>query len=353
MARTIEEFVNATEFAGGDLKKLAGDASARRYARVALGGKTAMVMDTPPEGENFPAFVQIAEHLLNAGYSAPKVMARDMENGFLLLEDLGDDSFSKLCCHLALVAGSEFENNISTRPRYKNGVTELELYETAIDLLAEWKINTRHSREGGNLFLQIPAFAGMTKNTYLREVSLFPDWYLPRIFSEEKVANLRAEYMQIWEEILANSALAQNIFVHRDFHADNLMWLPEREGVKKVGLLDFQDALLGDAAYDMVSLLEDARRDVAPELAQKMIERYLQQTDVDEKKFRNSYSILGAQRNLKIIGIFVRLFVRDGKENYLRFLPRVWAHLERDLQHESLKVLRKWLDKNVPAEFRK
>jgi len=334
MARTIEEFVNETEFAGGDLQKLAGDASARRYARVALGEKTAMVMDTPPEGENFPAFVHISEHLQDSGYSAPKIMARDMENGFLLLEDFGDDSFSRI-----------LENDAGR---------ELELYETAIDLLAEW---SRHPREGGDLEKKIPAFAGMTTpydtTTYRREVSLFPDWYLPRIFGTEKTENLRAEYMQIWEEILANAALAQNIFVHRDFHADNLMWLPEREGVKKVGLLDFQDALLGDASYDMVSLLEDARRDVAPELAEKMIERYLQKTGADEKTFRTSYNILGAQRNLKILGIFVRLFVRDGKENYLRFLPRVWAHLERDLQAESLTVLRNWLDKNVPAELRK
>lgn len=321
MAKTIEEFVKATEFAGGDLQKLAGDASARRYARVALGEKTAMVMDTPPEGENFPAFVQIAEHLQNSGYSAPKIMARDMENGFLLLEDFGDDSFSRI---LANDAGRE-----------------LELYETAIDLLSELP--------------NLPKISLPTYNSeiYLREVSLFPDWYLPRIFGAEKAANLCAEYMQIWKDILVNVALAQNIFVHRDFHADNLIWLPEREGIKKVGLLDFQDALLGDAAYDMVSLLEDARRDVSPELAQKMIERYLQKTSADEKTFRTAYNILGAQRNLKIIGIFVRLLVRDGKESYLRFLPRVWAHLERDLQDENLETLRNWLDKNVPAELRK
>ena len=325
MAKSLEEFVRVTEFSGGEIRWLAGDASARRYARVVLGDKTAMVMDTPAVGENFTDFVRIDEHLLDAGYSVPKILARDMENGFLLLEDFGDDSFTRI---LANDAGREHE-----------------LYETAVDLLVECHNLPKISLPDYNM------------EVYLREVSLFPDWFLPKILGAEKAADLREEYMQIWRDILQEADLQENIFVHRDFHADNLMWLPQREGAKRVGLLDFQDALLGDPAYDMVSLLEDARRDVAPEFAQKMprkmIERYLQKTGANEQQFHTAYSVLGAQRNSKIIGIFVRLCVRDGKQNYLQFLPRVWAHLERDLQHDLLTPLRIWLDKIVPQEFRR
>lgn len=330
MAKSLEEFVNFTEFAGGEIQWLAGDASARRYARISLSGKTAMVMDTPAEGENFPAFVRIAEGLAEAGYSTPKILAKDMENGFLLLEDFGDDSFTRLLSSPSPLKGEGRGEDLET-----------ELYETAIDLLADWQ--------------KIPAYAGMTEynsETYLREVALFPDWFLPKILGAEKAADLREEYMQIWRDILQMTDLQENIFVHRDFHADNLMWLPEREGVKKVGLLDFQDGLLGDPAYDMVSLLEDARRDVAPEFAQQMIKRYLQKTGVDEQRFQTAYKVLGAQRNSKIIGIFVRLCVRDGKQNYLQFLPRVWTHLQRDLQHDLLTPLRIWLNKIVPQELR-
>lgn len=321
MAKTLEEFVSETEFAGGNIERLAGDASARRYARASIGEKTAMVMDTPPEGENFPAFVHIAEHLLGSGYSAPKIMARDMQNGFLLLEDFGSNSFSAILAN--------------------NGVNEEKLYTAAIDLLAEWQ----------NLpEINIPAY---NAEVYLREASLFPDWFLPQVLGAEKAKDLRAEYMRIWDGILNEAKLSQNIFVHRDFHADNLMWLPARECTERVGLLDFQDALMGDGAYDVVSLLEDARRDVPPKLAEKMIIRYVQKTGLDEETFRTSYSILGAQRNSKIIGIFWRLCLRDGKDGYLRFLPRVWAHLSRDLQHPALAPLKNWLDRNIPMELRK
>lgn len=318
----LVNFVNNTEFAGAELHPLAGDASARRYVRAILGERQAMVMDTPAKGENFPAFVEISEYLHKNGYSAPEILARDMEKGFLLLEDLGSDSFTRV-----------LEQQI--------GDIENRIYSAAIDLLAQW-----HNPANQNL----PSLPLYDEDLYLREVALFPDWFLPQIMGAEKAAVLRVEYMDIWREILRSFPLAQNIFVHRDFHADNLMWLPQREGIKRVGLLDFQDAVMGDAAYDMMSLLEDARRDVSGELADDMIARYLQKTGVDEKNFRNAYDILGAQRNSKIIGIFVRLAVRDGKDGYLRFLPRVWAHLQRDMSNPLLKNLREWLDANVPLE---
>jgi hypothetical protein len=316
----IEKFLSVTTFAGAELQPLAGDASARRYVRAIKNGKNAMIMDTPAEGENFPAFVAIAEHLKHEGYSAPEIFARDMEKGFLLLEDFGAGSFTSIL-----------------KDHSKN---EEELYSAAIDLLAEW-----HNKPTLNLPLY-------NDEVYMREVSLFPDWYLPKIMGAEKATKLRAEYMAIWEKILRSFPLAQNTFVHRDYHADNLMWLEGRVGAKRVGLLDFQDALLGDPAYDIVSLLEDARRDVPTALVEKMKIRYVKKTGVDAETFNTAYHMLGAQRNSKIIGIFVRLCVRDGKENYLNYLPRVWAHLENDIKHPMLLDLKHWLKENIASEFR-
>ena len=318
----LENFLSKTEFAGAQLQPLAGDASARSYVRANISTGQAMVMDTPAEGENFPAFVQVAEYLQGNGYSAPQILARNMQEGFLLLEDFGDDSFTKILN--------------STIDKQET------LYSAAIDLLTKW-----HSLDAKNLSLPF-----YDEELYLREVSLFPDWFLPQIMNVEQSSQLRAEYMEIWRDILRSFPLAKNIFVHRDFHADNLMWLSERTGVKRIGLLDFQDAVIGDPAYDVVSLLEDARRDVPQGLTDLMIEKYLNHTGQDREHFLSAYNILGAQRNSKIIGIFVRLAVRDGKQNYLKLLPRVWKHLERDIRHPLLKKLNDWLSKYVADEFR-
>jgi N-acetylmuramate 1-kinase len=318
----LENFLSKTEFAGALLEPLAGDASARRYVRVNISGRQAMVMDTPAEGENFPAFVQVAEYLRDSGYSAPQILARDMGEGFLLLEDFGDESFTKIL---------------------KGKINEQEtLYSAAIDLLTKWQ-----SLDISDLSLPF-----YDEELYLREVSLFPDWFLPQIMGVEQAASLRAEYMEIWRRILRSFPVAKNTFVHRDFHADNLMWLAGQQGVKRVGLLDFQDAVIGDSAYDMVSLLEDARRDVPQEITDLMIEKYLNKTGQNRENFLSAYNLLGAQRNSKIIGIFVRLAVRDGKQNYLKMLPRVWKHLERDIKHPLLKKLNDWLSKHVADEFR-
>ena len=320
----LESFLSKTQFAGAQLQPLAGDASARRYVRAMLGGKIAMVMDTPAEGENFLAFVQVAECLHKNGYSAPQILARDMQEGFLLLEDFGDESFTRILSKQK----SDAENI---------------LYSAAIDLLAQWHDSSAKNSIGLPLY---------DEELYLREVSLFPDWYLPQIMTQEKTAALRAQYMEIWREILRSFPLKQDVFVHRDFHADNLMWLPQRDGTQRVGLLDFQDAVIGDAAYDIVSLLEDARRDVPSDLVDLMIKKYLTQTGENPDGFFAAYNVLGAQRNSKIIGIFVRLAVRDGKQNYLKLLPRVWAHLQRDIEHPLLKKLSNWLELNVGHEFR-
>lgn len=363
--KELEKFLSKTEFSGAELYPLAGDASARRYVRVVLGDRHTIVMDTPAEGENFHNFVAIAESLYLNGYSAPKILARDMQAGFLLLEDFGENSFTQvlirdLNCTSLKVTPTLFsslqgdskggggvaiqkencqkEDRITSPSAYNDSGMENTLYCAAVDLLVQW-----YKSPVKNL----PPLPLYDEELYLREVSLFPDWFLPKILGEHRASELRSEYMNIWRGILSSANLSKEIFVHRDFHADNLMWLGERSGAKRVGLLDFQDGVFGDAAYDMVSLLEDARRDVSLELAESMIARYLSETGIDEGNFRTAYDILGAQRNSKIIGIFVRLAVRDGKDGYLKFLPLVWSYLQRDVANPLLKDLRKWLKTNV------
>jgi aminoglycoside/choline kinase family phosphotransferase len=187
---------------------------------------------------------------------------------------------------------------------------------------------------------------------YLREISLFSDWFLPQALGADAATALRDGYVTLWRDLLEQASLAQSVLVHRDYHADNLLWQPHAQGIARVGMLDFQDALMGDAAYDMVSLLEDARRDVAETTVNACLQRYIAESGEDAENFLRRYAVLGAQRNAKIIGIFTRLAVRDGKPHYLHYLPRVWQHFERDLQHPALAPLKAWVDAHVPANMR-
>jgi aminoglycoside/choline kinase family phosphotransferase len=322
----IKRFLSANGFKDAALAPLPGDASFRRYIRIRKGAKKAMLMDAPPQKENSRSFLDIATYLHAKGYSAPKILAHNLKNGLLLLEDLGDDIFTPQLRKLGIGAEKKF-------------------YSAAIDVLADW-----HRKKLANpKHLPLPAY---DHEFLMREARLFSDWYLPQVMGKEKAFVPATEYMDIWLHILEKAPLATNSFVHRDYHADNLLWLPKREKLRRVGLLDFQDALYGDAAYDVVSLLEDARRDVSPKLASAMIERYLTATKQDAKCFKTAYAILGAQRNSKIIGIFVRLAARDGKHQYQHYLPRVWAHLEQDLKHPVLAPLKKWMDKHIAKKWR-
>ncbi|MBM3617287.1 MAG: aminoglycoside phosphotransferase, partial [Alphaproteobacteria bacterium] len=184
----------------------------------------------------------------------------------------------------------------------------------------------------------------------IREINLLSDWFLPAVAGED-AARLGKEFTAIWERILKANPLHEDVVVLRDYHADNLLWLPEREGTDRVGLLDFQDALIGDAAYDLVSLLEDARRDVSPETVEAVLAHYIAVSGCDSGRLRKAYALLGAQRNAKIIGIFVRLGVRDGKKHYTGYLPRVWGHFLHDIQHPSLAELKAWVEANIKPEW--
>lgn len=300
--------------------KLAGDASFRKYERLRLNGQPAVLMDAPPPQEDVRPFLNIARLLQRHGYSAPRILAEDVEHGFLLLEDLGDDLYARLI---------------------RAGSNEAPLYEAAIDFLLDLH---RHAAP--------PDLAPYDEARLIDEIGLFTDWYLPTLTGRDTPEAQCQAFRSLWHALAPEVSAPPRVLVLRDFHAENLIWLPQRKDAARVGLLDFQDAVAGHPAYDLVSLLEDARRDVAPELAEAMLRRYITGSGVDDAVFRRAYAILGAQRNLRIIGIFTRLWKRDGKPHYQAFMPRMWRLVERDLAHPALTDLRIWIDSVVPAELR-
>jgi hypothetical protein len=333
---------------------LAGDASTRSYARLALGERKAMLMDQPqgaetptaPEGASADErrtlgynalarlagadtarFVAAADYLRSRGLAAPEIYAGDTAKGFLVIEDLGDALFADV------LADGGYQN---------------ELYEHAAEVLAHL-----HAEEApARLAADKPLFA-YDEAALLAETDLLTEWFLPLALGRPAHLEELAEHRRLWAEVLSRAPGRRNAFVHRDYHAQNLLWLPQRSGVARVGLIDFQDALAGSRAYDLISLIEDARRDVSPELAERTTTHYLammkaQGLAVDEAPFRTDMAVMAAQRNAKIVGIFARLYRRDGKARYLALLPRVWNYLERDLSHPALAPLKAWYDRVIP-----
>ena len=324
--RTIDAFLKEQGWGGAHRAKLAGDASFRRYERVTREGATAVLMDAPPEHEDVRPYLTVARILKRLGYSAPEIYAEAAGKGLLLIEDLGDDTYTKI-----------FSRG--------DGAIERDLYALAVDLLADL-----HRRDLGTVLSDIPDY---DDERLLAEAALLVDWYLPAMTGEPAAPPLRREYLDLWKSQLPAARAGKETLVLRDYHVDNLMWLPGREGVKQVGLLDFQDAVKGPAAYDLVSLLEDARRDIAPSLVREMLARYCAAfPGLDRAGFEAAYSVLGAQRNCKIIGIFTRLALRDKKPVYLGHIPRVWRLLEGDLAHPALGGMKDWLARHVPPHLR-
>jgi len=321
----IAAFLAGAGWGDAERGKLAGDASFRRYDRLRRGAGTAVLMDAPPPHEDVRPFLRIARLLERLGLSAPRILAEDVEQGLLLLEDFGDGTYTRLL---------------------REGRDERQLYLLAVDLLI-----ALHRRFDAALAASVPLY---DEARLLTEASLLVDWYLPAIRGEPTPHPLREEYLAMWRQLLPFAKAAPDSLVLRDFHVDNLMVLPGREGVDSVGLLDFQDAVIGPVTYDLVSLLEDARRDVDPELVSEMIERYLAAfPELDADGFADSYAVLGAQLNCKIVGIFTRLLVRDGKPQYLEHIPRVWRLIEQDVRHAALAPLAAWLDRVIPPGQRR
>ena len=317
-----DTFISNSRFAGGNLQALPADASFRRYFRIDGATVPALLMDAPAPQEDIRQFVRVARHLSDLGLSAPGLYEQDEVNGFLALEDFGNDTYTRLLAR---------------------GEPERPLYELAVDTLVALH---RHSRAAE------VALSAYDTAAFIDEALLLVDWYLPWRNADFTGSESCVErFVQAWTDVFEALPPVPDTLVLRDFHVDNLMPLSGRQGVAACGLLDFQDALIGPPAYDLVSLLEDARRDVCGELSLDMRSRYYTAMDLVPDQvaaFESWYRVLGAQRHCKVLGIFVRLWRRDGKDTYLQHLPRVARLLRSHLDSDELAPLSGWLRDETP-----
>jgi N-acetylmuramate 1-kinase len=308
----LDPFLASIGWGDSSVTPLAGDASFRRYFRVAAHGeRKAMLMHAPPPHEDPKPFLDMTHYLREQGFCAPEIYGSDLRDGFLLLEDFGDQ---------------RMREHVDAHP-----VDEDMVYRAAVDTLVRLKD------------APVADVAPYDEAAYLREAGLLTKWYLPAMGIDAD----SAEYDALWKDALTALEAASRATVLRDYHAENIMLLDDGGQ----GLIDYQDALVGHPAYDLVSILQDARRDVSPELEAEML-AYYQAAAKPDYDFGLHYALLGAQRNAKIIGIFTRLWKRDGKARYLDFLPRMWGLLERDLEHPGLAPLKAWFDTTIPANVR-
>ena len=316
-AASISAFLDGIGWGAATRRNLAGDASNRRYERLDLNGTPAVLMDAPPDkGEDVRPFIRIGGHLKAIGLSPPEILAQDEELGFLLLEDLGDDLFARL---------------LETDPSQ-----ELPLYLAATDALIDLHAAPLPSA---------PDYGPETMSDY---ACLATDWYAFGATGNRDTAatqTLRAAMLTAFDALPAWSA----VLVLRDYHAENLLWLSERQGSARVGLLDFQDAGIGHPAYDLMSLARDARREVSPATCEAMMARYVDATGYDAEGFARACATVSAQRNLRILGVFARLSLHFGKAHYVDFIPRVWGYVQRNLDDPALAPLADVLRPALPA----
>jgi aminoglycoside/choline kinase family phosphotransferase len=313
-----DEFLAGCGWEGARIEPLAGDASFRRYFRVRDGDRTAVLMDALPPLEDVRPFVAVAEWLASVGLSAPEIIARDVDRGLLLLADFGTWRMR------------EVADDDPSRER--------ELYELATDVLIHLHLHP-----------PMPGLPVQGLDQWLEELTLFTEWYCPALGLSVDEDGYRAAWTEVLQPV-AFDGLGP-VTVLRDFHAENAMLVSGREGIRRFGLLDFQDALVGHPAYDLASVLEDARRDVPPEIERAMIDRYVAAMG-NAESFERAYWVLAAQRNTRILGVFTRLWKRDNKPHYTAFQPRMWGLLERDLERPGLEPVQRWFDKNIRSEHR-
>jgi len=337
---------------------LPGDASTRRYERLRTpGGATLILMDAPPSAESVPcdpaatpqqrlaagynasarlaagrvdAFAACAAYLSGRGLSAPRIEALDAAQGLAITEDLGEGVYARLI---------------------DAGQSEPDLYFAAVDALAALHAEAPPAAlPVGDGAWPLLAYDDLALKT---GADLFVEW-LPRLDPRLRIgAQAAAEWEALWAPIRARGEAGATVFAHRDYHAENLLWLPQRDGAARVGMVDFQDALRAHPSWDLHSLLQDARRDVWPELEAAALSRYLAaRPPADQDAFLADYAALAALNEARIIGVFARLIVRDGKPRYRAFLPRMWRQLERNLAAPQMKGLKAWFDRHVPAETR-
>ncbi len=341
--QTTRRLIDAAGFENGRRRHLTGDASTRSYERIASGTKSAVVMNWPkPEGaagsdaaltydklvhlaSDCRAFVAIGNELRRHGYSAPEVLASDLDAGLLVLEDLGPGTV------------------------LLDGKPDPDKYCTATLLLAQM-----HSEDWPNEVPlpegQIYKIQAYSRQAWHTEASLFLEWYVPYSSGTDATPEAAQEFRRLWDQAFDAIEGCGTGLVLRDYHSPNLIWLADREGTDKIGLIDYQDAVIGPHAYDVASLLLDARVDVSEALENELFETYVKQRaitdpDFDKVLFSAAYAVMGAQRITKVMGIFVRLAKRDGKPGYLTHLPRMKAYLDRVLQHPVLSELKLWYEK--------
>ena len=306
------------------IKPIKADASFRKYYRVTHKKKNFILVSSPKNKENNNGYLRISRLFNQIGLSVPKVFDYDKKNGLFLIEDFGSNTFSKYL---------------------SSGMGEEKLYNLAIE-------NLIYLQKKSNPFIkQVPQY---TNKMFLDEIRLFLLWYWPAIFKKKPSKNIIKSFEKIWKDLLLKNLNTKKVLVHRDFHIDNLFFLKNRKNFKSCGLIDFQDTVIGPSSYDLVSLLEDARRDVNDKVVCKMYDKFIKQFNASNKEiFKKEYIVLAANRHIKVIGIFTRLFFRDGKKQYLKHIPRIWRLLEKNLLSNNLYSLKLWLDNYFPKKYRK
>jgi hypothetical protein len=349
----IQSFLDAHGWRTGHVGFLQGDASPRRYARLGDGRRRAVLMDAPrqPDGppvraglpysriahlaEDVRPFVAVAGALGSAGLSVPEILAADLDAGLLLLEDLGDMTFGR-----AIAAGAP----------------QAELWRAAVEVLLALRRAapaTRIATSAGDAYT-LPRFDRAALEI---EVELILDWYWPAVKGAPAPDALRREFQALWAPLLDRMLAEPAGWFIRDYHSPNLFWLPERAGVRRVGIIDFQDALAEPWAYDLASLLQDARLDVPEALERTLLDHYCAEVaaceaSFDRARFLASYALFGAQRNTRLVGLWARLLRRDLKPHYLRHMPRTWRYLARNLAHPALAGIADWYGRHFPPEIR-
>ncbi|MBR0557491.1 phosphotransferase [Ciceribacter sp. L1K23] len=310
-------FLSAEGYDPAEAVPLAGDASARRYYR--LPNRGVLLMEETPNARDLLSFVAISSHLNGLGLSAPRIHAVDFAAGLALVEDFGSQTFTRLL---------------------QEGRSEQELYELAVDALV-------HLHDHGS---QRPSDVPPYDTAALfEELEMFTKWYVPQCEPMLDATAFEEAFLAEWGRVLGDVARCRDTLVLRDFHVDNLMVVEGRSGIAACGLLDFQDAVLGSAAYDLVSLTQDARRDLSPGLEQHLVEHYLRaRPKVDRASFMAKYWLLAAHRHTKILGNFERLSKRDGKHGYLVFIPRVQRQLSKALDEARLDDIRELMESRLP-----
>ncbi|MDJ1016215.1 MAG: phosphotransferase [Paracoccaceae bacterium] len=317
-ARAREAFLKSIGVDGTEVIALPGDASTRRYFR--LPGKGALILQDDPSTDHFQNFALISRHLTSLGFSAPRILDWDEDLGLGLIEDFGDRTYTRL-----LACGAD----------------EAPLYELAVDTLS-----ALHEAPGA-ADINLPGYdhARLTD-----EVALLPIWFARHASDKDDLSAFAEQHQTLWSVALKDVASRREVLVLRDFHVDNLILLEKRPGVAACGLLDFQGGLIGSAAYDLMSVLQDARRDLDTELTARLVKRYLRQRHgMDEARFLSDFHALAAQRHAKILGIFVRLANRDGKRQYLEHLPRVARLYAAALEAAGLTEVRALMDQHLPG----